>query len=774
MSKKLKGSILKPLRSLKFLGEKPVTIRVPYETRPTAPRYRGFHRNDLDTCIGCGTCSEICDNDAIRLVEVPGCEAGTGKTNKKPLIDYGRCCWCALCVDVCTTGSLSMTQEYIHISPETDDFFFLPDEKGIHGEEYPAGYAADEKINFLDLQRIAMEELPAEERKDSFVEIVKGFSKEQAQKEASRCVACGLCTATCPAQMNIPEYIDAIWRDDLEEAGRQIYKNNPLPDVCGRICTHKCEDACSIGNRGEPLSIRWLKRYAMDAVPAEDYEKLLDQKVVEHNGASVGIVGAGPAGLSAAYYLGLMGYEVTIYEAYPEAGGMMRYGIPEYRLPYETLDKDIDFIKKLGVDIRTKTKVGEDVSLEELREKHDAVYIATGFHQGRSTRTPGTDHENVFQAIDLLARITRGEEFRVDENIVVIGGGNVAMDIARSLARKQMAAYGRVGITVTSLESRDIMPADEEEIVESQEEGIVFYPGRGPAEVLVDEKGGITGLKTNKCTRVFDEEGRFSPQFDESDVLVLEGSQVIEAIGQAPDMSYLGEWAEKLELDGRRIKVDEYYRSSEPWLFVGGDIIKGPDVINGIATGHQAALGIDDYLRKLAGEAIAQSEAVDVLLEEAADYEERSMKVLRGAIAAAGGVAGAASGRAGGRDPHAQLRQLQRIAEVKKDFAEKVRRPLTNRNMRIHLSQKIGRDLRNIDLAVLRALPEIEGRKVPGDALLALYIRAGYRFYNDLLALVDQKELEFLFEYLRDEHYAYLKMLKKPPLNQGGSGAERE
>ncbi len=751
MNKKLKGSVLKPLKALKFLGEKPVTIKVPYEMKPTAPRYRGFHSNDLETCIGCGTCAEICDNDAIRMVEVPGYEAGVGKTAKRPVIDYGRCCWCALCVDVCTTNSLGMTQEYIHISPDTDDFFFLPDERGIHEKEYPQGYSADEKINFLDLERVAMEEIEAKERRDSFIEIVKGFSKDQARKEASRCVSCGLCTDTCPAGMNIPEYIDAIWRDDIQEAGRQIYKQNPLPDICGRICTHTCEDACSIGNRGEPLSIRWLKRYAMDAIPAEDYGKLVDEKVVKQSGSSVGIVGAGPAGLSAAYYLGLMGYAVTIYEAYPEAGGMMRYGIPEYRLPYESLDKDIDFIKSLGVEIRGNTKVGEDIEFEKLRESHDALYIATGFHAGRSTKTPGTEHPNVFQAVDLLARITRDEEFRVDEQIVVIGGGNVAMDIARSLARKQMEKYGKVGITVTSLESRDIMPADEEEIVESQEEGIVFYPGRGPAEVQVDEEGNITGLKTSKCTRVFDEDGRFSPQFDESDVMVLEGSQVIEAIGQAPDMSYLGKTAEELEYDGRRIKVDEHYQSSLPWLFVGGDIIKGPDVINGIATGHEAALGIDGYLQEVVGEAF---ETVDQLIGEARSYEERSMEVLKRAIAVATGL-------------RPLVRQLQRIAGVKGQFGEKLKQPLENRNMRIHLSRKLGRELRSIDLAVVRDLPAPDSSEGPTGAtavetldLLERYLSAGYSFYNDLLQLNDQKELEFLFEYLRNEHFDYLRRLR--------------
>ncbi|MCF7929588.1 MAG: FAD-dependent oxidoreductase [Spirochaetales bacterium] len=752
-----KWSILRPFDSLKFIGQKPVTIRVPFESKPTAERYRGFHINDLEKCIGCGTCAEICDNDAIRMVPMAGVEKETGKSDKRPAIDYGRCCWCGLCVDICTTNSLGMTQEYIHIDPDVNTFYILPDMEGIHKTEYPQGYTADEEVNFLDLERVPMKELQAEERKDSFIEIVKGFSKEEAQKEASRCVACGLCTDTCPAHMNIPEYIDAVWRDDIEEAGRQIYKNNPLPDVCGRICTHNCETACSIGNRGEPISIRWLKRYAMDAIPVGDYRSLVDQKVVKPLGKNIAVVGGGSSGLSAGYYLALMGYGVTIYEAYPEAGGMMRYGIPEYRLPYDVLDKDIRFIEELGVTIKTGTRVGEDVSLDRLHEENDAVLIATGFHEGRSTRTPGTDHENVYQAVDLLAKITMGEEIRVDEKIVVIGGGNVAMDIARSLGRKQMQKYGKLDVTVTSLESRDIMPADEEEILESQEEGLAFYPGRGPSEVRTAD-GKVTGLKTVKCTRVFDENGRFSPQFDESDVMVLEGSMVIEAIGQAPDMAYLGEFSEQLEYDGRRLKVDEYFQTSLEWLFVSGDIIKGPDVINGIATGHQAAFGIDRYLQKAAQDEL---ETIDQVMELVVDFEERSTSYVEKALSS--GSCGTDTGC---------RRMLARFLERKKGFAGRIRDALSERNLRIHLRQELGREQhRYFDFALLDNLPEAaelpdkaaelpesaEGTRQKG---ISEHLSAGYRLYNDLLRLTANKELEFLFESLRDEYHEQLRIMQ--------------
>ena len=730
------GSVLKPFLALKTLGEKPDTIHVPSEYREACDRYRGFHVNDLDKCIGCGTCAEICDNDAIRMVPVVGREAELGKTEYRPVIDYGRCCWCALCVDICTTNSLNMTREYTHIDEETNSFFIFPDENGIHNKKFPKGWQADKDINFLDLERVPMEALGPEQRDSSFVEIVKGFTKQQAQLEASRCVACGLCTAACPAGMNIPEYIDAIWRDDIPEAGRQMYKTNPLPDVCGRICTHNCETACSMGVRGEAISIRWLKRYAMDAIPSEEYKTLINQRVVESEGRSIAIVGAGPAGLSAAYYLVLMGYKVTLFESYPEAGGMMRYGIPEYRLPYDILDKDIDFIISLGVELKTNTRVGTDVTLESLHSSYDSVLIATGLHQGRSTGVPGTDNPMVFQSIDLLAKITKKEEFPVEEKMVVIGGGNVALDIARSLARKQKAKYGKVNLIVTSLESRDIMPADEEEIVEGMEEGIEFHPGRGPEEIVI-KNNKIVGLKTSKCTRVFDEEGRFSPEFDKDDIELYEGVMVVESIGQAPDMSYLGTFADSIEYDGRRIKVDEYYQSSENWLFVIGDIIKGPDVITGIATGHTAAQGVDNFLRHIEADGITK---IDDILRIAYSYQKDQLAQIT-----------QAEETASGKPELEELAgKLDTLKNQELSSLEILDALLVNPDTRIHLRQELPREILKDDFAYITNLESLDMSS--GDTISSGVISrlsAAYALYNDLIQLTRSKELKFSLEILR-------------------------
>jgi glutamate synthase (NADPH/NADH) small chain len=277
---------------------------------------------------------------------------------------------------------------------------------------------------------------------------------------------------------------------------------------------------------------------------------------------------------------------------------MMRYGIPEYRLPYDALDQDIDYILSLGVDIQYNTRVGKDITLDELHEKYDSVLVGTGLHAGKSTRIPGTDHQHVYQAVDLLREFSKGNEIPISEKIVIIGGGNVAMDITRTLARLQNQKYGQVNITTTSLETEDVMPADQEEIDEAREEKVNLKPGWGPQKIET-ENNKIKGLHVQRCLSVFDENGRFNPQFDENQTDFFEGDMVIEAIGQGMDINYLSKSIrDGLDFTQRgRLVVNDYFQSKQEWLFMGGDIIQGPDVIHGIANGHKAARGIDMYLR---------------------------------------------------------------------------------------------------------------------------------------------------------------------------------
>jgi len=588
--------VLKPFTAWKNLAIEPVSIKKPLE-RQAAPRYRGFHKNNLEKCIGCGTCEEICQNAAIDMVPLDGIETKEGDSGLRPMIDYGRCCWCALCVDVCTTNSLTMSNHFTWVDTNADNFRFVPGAENKPWDNEELGYKKPENYELNNPYRVEMVKIEPEQRDKSFLEIVKGFSKEQAIKEADRCIECGLCIATCPAHMGIPAYIAAVRNDDMEEGLRVLYETNPLPEICGRVCTHKCESVCAMQHKGDALSIRWLKRYIADQVPAEKYKEILETENIEKNDKKIAIIGAGPAGLSAAYYLTLLGYNVKIFEALSGPGGMTRYGIPEYRLPYDQIDKDVDYIKSLGVEFQFNTRIGKDITLDKLHEDFDAVFAGTGLHLGRSTRIDGSNHEKCYHAVDLLRDVADGKSINVEKKIVVIGGGNVAMDIARTLARLQNQKYGKVQLILTSLESEDIMPADLEEIVESREEKIIIEPAWGPKKIKIED-GKIKGLHVIKCLSVFDEEGRFNPKFDENKKEFFEADMVVEAIGQGMDLSYFSEEMQsRLEMtDRHKVKVDNNCQSSIPWLFVGGDIVAGPDVINAIADGHRAARGIDNFL----------------------------------------------------------------------------------------------------------------------------------------------------------------------------------
>ncbi len=591
--------ILSPFTAWGGVIKDPVTIKNPIG-RPAAPRYRGFHKNEVDVCIGCGSCEAICENEAIDLVPVEGIKAKDGDSGLRPMVDYGRCCWCALCVDVCTTGSLTLSDEYTWVSENADEFRYIPGLDKKDWDKNENGWKKPEpNYEFYSLDRVKMPELHAQERGQSFIEFITGYSKQQAELEADRCVECGICTSACPAHMGIPEYIKAIRNNDLEEGLRILYETNPLPEICGRICTHKCESVCTMGHKGDPISIRWLKRYIADQNPSEKYKEILNAENLVDNGKKIAIIGAGPAGLSTAYYLKLMGYQCTIFEKLPEAGGMMRYGIPEYRLPYDQIDKDVNYILSLGVEIKYNVNIGTDITLEDLGKDFDAVFAGTGLHLGRSTRVPGSDNKNVYFATDLLREISLGQEVPLTEKIVVIGGGNVAMDITRSLARLQNIKYGKVDILATCLESEDIMPADREEVVEAREELAIVDPGWGPKEIETENEK-IKGLHVVKCLSVFDENKAFNPKFDEENKKFFVADMIVESIGQGMDLSYLSdEFKENLRFSNRgRIEVDDYFQSGIDWLFVGGDIIQGSDVIHGIANGHKAAIGIDNFLMK--------------------------------------------------------------------------------------------------------------------------------------------------------------------------------
>jgi glutamate synthase (NADPH/NADH) small chain len=606
-----KGSILSPFKAVHYLLKKPRTLRYPFEPKEPTLRYRGFHLNDWNKCTGCGNCADICPNEAITMVEIPEIEPKPGEKNDRPKLDYGRCCFCGLCVDICPPGSLRLSRDYFHIHFDTDTFSFIPnDEKTnkehflgskhysilkaslTHRKENYEGFVSDMDYSLFEPQRVSMPEVPAEERKLSFIEQVIGYSKEEAIKEAARCLECKLCEEACPAHLKISDYIKAIYEDKPDESLRKIFEDNPIPSICGRVCMKHCETACSLSIRGQAVAIRWLKRFVADSI--KDYMAALEIKPAEPTGKKVAVIGAGPGGLSIAYFLTLKGHKVVVFDSLPGGGGTMRIGPPLYRLPIEAIEKDVNHIASLGVKFRFNTTVGKDILFEDILREYDAVYLGIGTTASRSTKVKNIDKAHL--ALPFLKANKIAEPVKVGKEVIVIGGGNVAMDVAREALRLQHIQYpGENVITKTvSLEDWDELPATEDEIEEAKAEGIQFNPAWGPKEAKVED-GKIKGLLCMKVKSVFDEQGRFSPTFYEEKQMFLEGDMIIEAIGQAPDFSFIPkELFEKLEFTPqRKIKVDENGMTTISKVFAGGDIVNlNLDAVTAIADAKMAAEGI--------------------------------------------------------------------------------------------------------------------------------------------------------------------------------------
>lgn len=457
------------------------------------------------------------------------------------------------------------------------------------------------------------------------------------------------CLAACPVHTNAGAYVAAIADGEDLTAYLTARLPNPFPSVCGRVCAAPCEEACRRGQIDEPIAIRALKRfvtekYGVEAGPDSEWGQVVSMQGPERT-ETVGIVGGGPAGLAAAHDLRQLGYGVTVYEATQDLGGMMRLGIPEYRLDRQLLDAEINAIVDLDVDVATGVRLGTDVTIEELRERHNAVFLAFGASRGRGLDIPGHDADGVFRAIEFLININQGFHVDVGERVVVIGGGNVAMDAARTAlrasvyeeatqARRGVEAPGgetaaafteavdvarsavRAGakrVTVVSLESRAEMPAAEYEIDEAMEEGIRFVHRRGPLHIDVDD-GAAVGLTTVGVTSVFDTEGRFAPMFDPSDVECIDADTVILAIGQAVDIEALGSVGPAVSRSGTIDADPMTGATSLSDVWAGGDAVHGPrNLIDAIADGRSAAAAIH---RSFGGEVRSDRPGVSVELTQ--------------------------------------------------------------------------------------------------------------------------------------------------------------
>jgi len=404
------------------------------------------------------------------------------------------------------------------------------------------------------------------------------------------------CKTACPAHIAIQGYLRMAAQGRYKEALALIKQDNPLPAICGRVCNRRCEAACTRGTVDEAIAIDEVKRFLAE-MDLKAETRYIPKKIVPSQKGEftekVAIIGAGPAGLSCAYYLALKGYKPTIFEKSKYPGGMLRYGIPSFVLENDVIDAEIEIIKELGVEIKCGVEVGKDITLDELRgQGYKAFYVAIGCQGGGKPGVPGDDAIGTATAVDFLHECSENEKYDIKGDLVVIGGGNVAIDVARSARR-----VGNEKVSMFCLETRDIMPASPEEIEIVEAEGVELNCGWGPKEVLVDEAGAVKGIVLKKCTRVKDETGRFAPQYDENDTITVECKHVIFSVGQRSVYGDLFKGS-KVVID-RGPKADPLtYQTDEPDIFVGGDMYTGPRfAIDAIAAGREGAISIHRFVQ---------------------------------------------------------------------------------------------------------------------------------------------------------------------------------
>lgn len=406
------------------------------------------------------------------------------------------------------------------------------------------------------------------------------------------------CKTACPAHIGIQGYLQLAKEGRYEEALALIKKDNPLPAVCGHVCNRRCEDACTRGTIDEAVAIDEVKRFIAERDLNAETRFIPKKTIPSLKGGfeeKIAIIGAGPAGLSCAYFLALTGYKPTIFEKNAEPGGMLRYGIPSYKLEKDLLAAEIDVIRQLGVEIRCGVEVGKDVTIEDLREQgYKGFYAAIGCQRGRKPGISGENAEGAYAAVDFLREAGAKESFALEGDVVVVGGGNVAIDAARISSRCTDAK-----ISMFCLEAREKMPASNEEIEEALEEGIELNCGWGPKEVL-EENGHVSGVVFKKCTRVFDAQGRFSPEYDENDTVTIPCRHVIFSVGQAIDWGHmLDNLHVELRPNGGALANKLTYQTSEPDIFVGGDVYTGPKfAIDAIAAGREGAISLHRYVHE--------------------------------------------------------------------------------------------------------------------------------------------------------------------------------
>ena len=395
------------------------------------------------------------------------------------------------------------------------------------------------------------------------------------------------CSQECPAGTDIPGYNNAIRHGDWDRAAEIILKVNPLPMITGRVCAHTCQTKCNRAPEAEPVYINSIERTLGDYI-LDHADKFYKAPAAE-SGKSVAVVGGGPAGLSAAYYLRKAGNKVTVYDVMDEVGGMLMHAIPAYRLPKDVVRRVVKALEGMGIEFRTGVRVGVDVKPEELEKQYDSVCYSTGTWKRPVAGISGEELTNF--GLDFLVEVEKWMDGKIGSDVIVTGGGNVAMDVAITAKR-----LGAKNVTMACLESREIMPASPEEIARAEEEGVVIMPSWGLSKVI-EENGQVKGMELKRCTAVRDASGRFNPQYDENEKTVVKAEHILMAIGQTVDLSFLDE-KYQLQLSPRGlIDIDDNSMTSREGIYAAGDAATGPGtVIRAIANGHKAANGMNRYL----------------------------------------------------------------------------------------------------------------------------------------------------------------------------------
>ncbi len=508
------------------------------------------HTHAICNCCGCGCyamrlANEFINNDVVR-------------SNYKSVVDESKCVACGECIDVCPTNSLRLGQKLCSKDPIDETITKVtPRDTMWLEDKWNIDYRVNRK-NTLD----------------------SGTAP---------------CITNCPAHVPVQGYIKLASQGKYTDALELIKKHNPLPAVCGRICPRLCEEDCTRGDFDEAVAVDDIKKF----IAEKDLEKetrYIPKKRHNYSDKKIAIIGSGPSGLTCAYDLAIDGYDVTVFEKEKKLGGMLTLGIPSYRLEKDVLEAEIEVIKEMGVKFETGVEVGKDVSIEELRNKgFNAFYVAIGAQSGRKLGLEGEDAKEVLSGVEFLKNINLGEETSVQGKVVVIGGGNVAIDVARSSARLNTVLQ----TDIYCLETRENMPAHKEEVEEALEEEVGINNSWGPAKIIT-ENGKVTAVEFKRCVSTFDKDGRFNPQFDESDKKVVPCDYVLLSVGQTIDYGNLFK-GENVTLTNRNtIEVDPItLQSSKNDIFSGGDVVSGPRLaIDAIAAGKEAAISIHRFVQK--------------------------------------------------------------------------------------------------------------------------------------------------------------------------------